>query len=250
MASRVSVLRYSSLFLGICLLNCSRKMSNIKALNLIVNYPTIQVLSESNTVYSNLLDTISIYYINDYVVYQLSAVRQYESSNKVFGSEPYFIYKKNDTIGRLYNSIHDFGNGINASIDSILFARAYTGMKLDITDSTSYKIVSIRSNHEILEKFVSRLPSSNSLNVDSVFFYYTVDLKGFDYSFSKKIDSLKGMKLYKIRLLYNAKLNETKTATYPAREFFFEIQKKNISDSDSAVVNLVKRYDKTYSRSR
>lgn len=58
-------------------------MSNIKALNLIVNYPIIQVLSESNTVYSNLLDTISIYYINDYVVYQLSAVRQYESSNKV-----------------------------------------------------------------------------------------------------------------------------------------------------------------------
>ncbi len=230
-----------TLLTSILFINCDVRKMDFKGINLIVNYPVVQIWS-GNIKVIDLLDTISIYYVNNYIVYKLGASRGLETGQKRNGSEPFFLYYQNSTIGSLYDSINQQGGGTKASVDSILFNRAYTGMKSDLSDSDWQKRESIREGESLIEKFIPKVSSDNPDNVDTAFFYYTNNLKEIEYSFSKKADSLAIMKLYKIRLLYKEKLTKD-DKKIPAREIFFKIEKREISDVDSLIVNLVKRYD-------
>lgn len=216
-------------------------MQNIKSLKLVVCYPVIQNFDNKNSMF-NILDTISIYYLNGYVVYKLSAVRQLENNHRIKGSEPYFIYRIGSKKGMLFDSISQRGSGTYASIDSILFNRAYTGLKSDLTDTSWKKVESIRTDHSLLEKFAPNQVSANPNMVDTVIYYYNKELNGYNYSFSKKADSNANMKLCQIKLLYNAKMSDN-NKLFQARELFIKIEKNDISDYDSIIMNFVKRYD-------
>ena len=222
-------------------LNCTVSKQKIKALNLIVNYPVVQTIAGNLHVF-NLSDTISIYYSKDYIVYKLAPIRQLETDQRIKGSEPYFIYQNNSKTGTLFDSIRQTGIGTKVSVDSILFNRAYTGMKSDFTDASWKKMDSIRDKQSLIEKFAPRTASTDPTNIDSAFFYYTAELKDYDYSFSKKADSLTNLKLYQLRCLYKAKLTSD-NKLFQARELFFKIEKKDISDADSVILNLVNRYE-------
>ncbi len=213
----------------------------MKSLKLIVSYPVIQN-SEGNNKIFNLLDTISIYYLNEYAVYKLSAVRQLENNQRISGSEPYFIYRIGSKTGALFDSISQRGTGTDASIDSILFYRAYTGIKSNLTDTSWKKVDSIRTDQSLLEKFAPCQASADPNMVDSVLFYYNKEFNNYNYSLSKKADSISKMKLCQIKLLYNAKIS-VDNKLFQARELFLKIEKNDISDCDSVIMNFVKRYD-------
>ncbi len=76
-------------------------INNFYAINLIVNYPYIN--GESGALV-NLKDTIRIFYLKNYILYRFLSIRRFETDERIVGTEPYFIYKKNSTEG--YFLIH------------------------------------------------------------------------------------------------------------------------------------------------
>jgi len=216
-------------------------MINVKSLNLIINYPLI-IYQNDKVKYSDLLDTITIYYVNECIIYKLPPIKSFQDNKSIPNSEPFFIYRKNSKIGTLYDSINKVSKGMIVNVDSFLLNRASTGLKIDFSNSSWYRFESIGDHNHLLEKYVPHEPSKDPDSIDSAFFYYTDKLKDYDYSFSRKNDSIRNMKMYRIRLLYNSKIFNRRNMYLPKREIFYEIQKRDFVKADSLVIDLYYTY--------
>jgi hypothetical protein len=217
----------------------TRKYNGLKRINLIVNYPIV-IMNDGvhNAVnFFNLKDTVWIFYYDSKVLYRLSETRNLETDKKMLDTETWFIYREKAKYGFLFNSISDSSMGLKLLVDSFLNNRAYASANFDFpSDSLFAK----DQNKE--EKFVEKYHTKVHTETypDSIYYYFTNDLKNIDYTFSRKLDSLKNMKLYKVRLLYNETLSLSYKAIIPKREFLFEIRDEAIGDS-KGIINFFER---------
>lgn len=226
---------------------CSVKDTTVIHVDLIVNYPVIQIV-DKKVHYFNLLDTTGIYYVDDYVVYKLAPNTDLETNSPIAGSEQYFIYKKNNSTGLLFNRLYDTSNVVSAKVDSLLYARASTVSRNNMLDSAWMLFSSEKTDHELTEKFVPKEPSSNVNFLDTLIFKYRNDYPRFDYSFSRYMDSLKNMKMTQFIAKQRSKYEDTSGLVFPEREHFFKLESRAPSSSDSAIVNLVSRFKKRFSQ--
>jgi hypothetical protein len=213
--------------------------SNLKGINLIVNYPI--VIANEQVKISNLRDTISIIYFNDYVLYQLPGTREFETDKKIPGTETYFICRKKASNGFLFNSINDNNKGMNFPVDSFLKNRAFAGVNFDINSNDTLIEVSKEGEFSFLEKYISK--TNTETYPDSIYYYFINKFKNIDYSLSPKLDSIKGKKLYKVRLIYNNKFSSSEKVMLPKREILFEIQEKTILNSKE-IIDFIERFKK------
>ena len=70
-------------------------------------------------------------------------------------------------------------------------------------------------------------------------------MKNVEYSFSKKLDSLKHMKLFRIRFLIKEKYSPTYKLTLPKREFLFEIKEVAV-DNPKEILDLFEKFKYRY----
>ena len=221
---------------------CSKK-DNLKSIGLCYNYP-LSTYKENNKIkIYDIKDTILIFYYSDYVVYRLSATRQFETGEKLKGTEPYFIYNKKNDFGFLFNSLNDSSQGIKYPLDSFLANRGLKGKDFDIPVDSLWsltEVVKIKKN-SLLEKYTS-LKQGDETTIDSIYYYYSKDMNKIEYSFSKKLDSIRAMKLYKIRLLYNQRISVSNEVLLPKRELSFEIITENVYDPRK-IIEFIKKFE-------
>ncbi|MDP4263335.1 MAG: hypothetical protein Q8941_12485 [Bacteroidota bacterium] len=216
-----------------------------KKISLVVNYPVIMINDgvHSDVHFFNLRDTVFIFYYGRYILYRLPGTRKFETDEKIAGSEPWFIYRKQSAQGYLFTSISDSTRGMKLPADSFLHNRAFAGASFDI--STSDSLVERSGNkNTLVEKYFCN-KSNNENYPDSFYFYFSDNFKNIDYTFSRKLDSLRKMKLYKVRILYNEKTSSAYQKVLPKREFLFEIRNegKNISKE---LIDFISRVSKSY----
>lgn len=153
------------------------------------------------------------------------------------------------TITNLWSLCYKFDslnqeNGKRSSIDSFLTERwiippqVFFDLK---NDSLVSQIKDIKKGLQI-EKYISKNKIDPTYN-DSTFFYYTSEINGIHFSFSRKLDSIKKMKLYKFKLIYNKNSAGSNLFERSAKKLFFELNEVPINNPNE-ITSFFKRFDK------
>lgn len=220
---------------------CSQK-KDLKGVSICLSAP-VNIYKKNDEIKVALLkDTISVFYYSDYLVYRLSPTAQWETGENIKGTEPYFIYKKHDSCGILFNSLTDSSYSVICRIDSFLFNRALRGKDLDIPVDSLWSITEVKKENAgiLIEKY-GPTGEGNEMSVDSIYYYYSKKMNKVQYSFSKKLDSITGMKLFKFRLIFNSKFSKSHNYVLPKREISFEIREE-VPPDDKEILSLIKKY--------
>ena len=220
---------------------CSQK-KGLKCVSLSFTAP-VNIYKENDEIKIALLkDTISVFYYSDYLIYRLLPTVKWETGENIKGTEPYFIYTERDSCGILFNSLTDSACSIICRIDSFLFNRAFRGEDLDIPVDSLWSITEVKKeNGEILIEKYGSTKQGDEMTVDSIYYYYSRKMNRVQYSFSKKLDSISGMKLFKCRLIFNSKFSKSHNGVLPKREISFEIREE-VPPDEKEILSLIKKY--------
>ena len=222
--------------------NTSTNNTSIQGVELTFSYPFIQI-TKGNLNYSNLKDTISIFYYNNYVLYRLPPTKRFETDENIPGTEPHFLYKKDGVYGLFFKTKMDT-LGTRISVDSFLVKEGIRGRDFQLPSDSLWKFTGrIKDKSIVLEKYAI-LKQVSEISLDSIYYYYSKNMEDVEFSFSPHLDSLAGMKLFRIRLLINQKYSPTYNLTFPKREFRFEIKEVPVSDTKD-LIQIFERFEKT-----
>jgi len=220
---------------------CSQK-KDLKCVSLSFSAP-VNIYKENDEIKISILrDTILVFYYSDYLVYRLLPTAKWETGENIQGTEPYLIYNKQDSCGILFNSLTDSSYIITCRIDSFLFNRALRGKDLDIPSDSLWSTKEVKKDNGgiLIEKYGST-KQGDEMSIDSIYYYYSKKMNKVQYSFSKKLDSISGMKLFKFRLLFNSKFSKSYNGVLPKREIWFEIREE-VPPDVKEILSLIKKY--------
>ncbi len=216
---------------------------DLKTLQLIVNYPIV-FPNQGKPALFNTMDTFIIYHYGNYILYRLSPTRNFANNEKIAGTEPYFIYKKNKGYGLLFSSINDTTKGKKMNTDSFLINKAfYTIKAIPGTNDSLAAIETDKKSNIVTECYLSKLKKDESI-FDSSYYSFDKNFNNIDYTFSRELDSARGMKLFRIRLLYNGGYSAMYNMVMPKREYLFEIKPLDIRNPDE-IITLFERFGKS-----
>ncbi len=207
---------------------------------LIVHYPIVNRNgTELNlTVYT---DTVQIDYYRNYVVYSLPGSRKFENNEKIPGTGKLFVYKRGEQFGYLLKDRNAM-NRVKLRVDSFLQARAFAGARFYAGPNDSLVQRSISKGGAIVEEGYAPIRKYNESIFDTMYFSYSKDLRDVPYSLSPALDSLRGMKLCKVRLIYVKGFSKEYQIELPRREFVFELLRGR-GDHDREITGLLKGLD-------
>jgi hypothetical protein len=236
-------------FYFVYLVSCNAiqtKKSQWRGHKLMVSYPLVN----DTGFLTDLRDTLLIFYLKNNVVYHIPYFNSTTINGKLISEEVkhhYFIFQKTDKYGYFYDQINDSSIGKKLQVDSFLFNNAFA-IKINNDSLVLLESLMDKKNNELLEKY---RPNKwyNEFTYDSTYFYYSGNLKKIDYFFSQPLDSIKNMKLYKIRFLYNAYHSNTANINVPKREFLFKVEPLQIN-MDLENNSLVKKIKADIIRSK
>ena len=217
------------------------KENTLNMVSLVVQYPYV---NGQNGQLTYLRDTITKYHYSDLILYQLVKSRNIETNEKIPGSEQYFIYESSKPNGYLFKSLKDDTNGIKLSVDSLLAARAFAGTNFSLPPDSGWGSFSAQKSADQQEKLTEVYFSKKDYGptaFDSIYYFYNKRLNKLDYTLSRSLDSSRGMKLFRVRLLFNAKESKQYKMVVPKREFLFEIFEPRIVN-ENEIIDFFKRF--------
>ena len=233
------------LMLFLILLCCSNPLSYqlsknkyphvFKSIKLSSNMPV--VLSDGNL--ENEIDSAILIYYDNFIMFKSPHANEtfinvadhtgQLTSHKLIQIEikyDYFIYKKGDSIGFKYDSLNA-KTGHKLLVDSFLYKKGYLESKLynNMYNNTTDSLVgSFRADNDVLiEKFVTKNKYDETYN-DTTYLYYSAKLNNVEFAISKQLDSVKRMKLYKSRFIFNATISDKYLFPLPSRELWFKLE--------------------------
>ncbi len=239
-AATIAALMISFLFFvsSTCL-----KKNSLKCIRLSYSFPTTVYPENDEIKIYTLKDTILIFYYSDYLIYRLPPTVKFETDEKIKGTEPYFIYNKQDSFGILFNSITDSSSGMTCRVDSFLFNRGFKIKDMDLPVDSVWHLMEVKKDKEgvVIEKY-GIMKQGDEMSIDTIFYYYSKKMNKIEYSFSKKLDSISGKKLFKARFLFNSKFSSSNKTVLPKREISFEIREVNPPDTKE-VFSIIRKYE-------
>ena len=214
------------------------KVSSETGLSFILNLPVVELDGRLN----NVRDSTPIYYHNNLILYQLqyffdSTHSVYNDTTKAFDIKfameeiryKYFIYTKGSKYGILYNSLK--GSVFKETLtDSVLSHNKSPDNIHSIISDTNYTLTQKYNGPDkkfYYESYAYK-NKKNSLEVDSINFYYSNSLMNFSLSLSPILDSIFHSKLTQFKIIYNEGYNSEYCITMPYREYYCKIEKLDI----------------------
>ncbi|MEO5563175.1 MAG: hypothetical protein ABIR18_07070, partial [Chitinophagaceae bacterium] len=157
-------------------------------------------------------------------------------------NEDFFVFEKDSLYGYSYiphrpSSVERF------PVDSILNARAFKTAKWEFITSLKPVNIEFNSQKDKLKETYWAPPDKNTLDNDSAYFVYSKELNDINYSLSKTLDSIKGMKLYEVRMIYNPRYFDQVKDITPRRETFFKLQRNTNPDKEK-ILYYIEKYKK------
>ena len=196
----------------------------VACIHFVVGYSIIEP-SQFNV--SILTDTFPIYYYSKYILYQLPyTILQQNEKDSVINSKKayrYFLFQKGGKGGYLFESIVGKEKGIEFPVDSFLADRAYYPLKLDSTH-LNYdhlnEVIFDSTTQSVTEKYTVK-DLYKGKYFDTSYYYYSkiIDMP---FSLSHQLDSVRNMKLYKVRFDFAKTFSKEKNRIIPRREYFYE----------------------------
>lgn len=206
---------------------------------LITHYP-ITIRAENSIRQQVFVDTTRVMKFNDLILYTLPPKRRLEDNSQIVGTQSYFILKTNASHGFWFKNLDSIKTGEKHLADSFLEKRAFRTMKF-ATGPIDSLVESSSSNETLIEKWVPRVSQGDNM-YDSICFYFNKKKLVSNVFLSPELDSLKGMHLFKVRIVYNEKFSSSNNVFLPRREFYFETAQKQILKSDKKV-SVLREYN-------
>lgn len=201
----------------------------------------IQYFIRDETIHTN-HKTFHIYYSEDLTLYKFGYRFDSGQNGKSVMEEYrrfYFVFGKNQPYGMLFDPNRAARNG-SFRVDSMLAKNALGNFSWDTLANVGPVITRHSAKGELEEVYFR--PGKEE-NKDSIKFYYTDRLRHYEYSFSKKLDSLNAMKLYKIVLYNTPYYHEKLEKQLPGRESYFMMAEGKEKDLET-----IKSYFETYKK--
>ena len=154
------------LFLHLVSFTCSKTV-RLNSIEFIFSYPVSFYKQNDSIKIYDVKDTIRIFYHPNYIIYKLSGISKFETDQKIIGTEPYFIFNKEDKFGFLFSSLKDSSLGTKFPIDSFLFNRGMKGQDFDLLPDSLWSLSVTKDNeNDIIEKYSSK-KMSDETSIDS-----------------------------------------------------------------------------------
>lgn len=159
----------------------------------------------------------------------------------------YFIFHKDSIFGYNYYIYpqHGFPNG-KLLIDSVLKTNTFKDNKFD--SLLNFQPDSSYSDDS--GNFVKVYNTPRSIEYPEVFtiyFNYTKKLNGINETFSRKMDNVQGMKLFKVVLLAQGAYYEQHKMSMPKREFLYEMKEASLDNSEE-LFRFFNKYKKEHQK--
>jgi hypothetical protein len=243
---------FISIFL--VLMACVGKSSNFSKIEIksILLSWSIPIYDPELKKVSNMRDSVLIYYFDDLVLYRVSYT--YTKYNKnaqkgntnIVSDDPKtiefreirfknYIHKSGYSTGFVYDSLNT-NYHLVFNVDSFQRKKTFNGS--NFYDTSHDKLLQTnlyKDKSTFVEKWgsVTKLDESYS---DTSYYYFNRSLNNIPYSFSKKADSIKNMKLSGIKFIYNiVRESSNGQVKIPKREITIEIKKNPIGNSNEIV---------------
>jgi len=226
--------------------NCNAGKEHTYAYRYLLKYPKALKIINGDSSYFYENDTISVLHKKDSIFYFFTNVVQFETGAALLHSNPFFLQHKNSAQGLYFDN--RLSEGRMAVAESILKQKFPRGEEMNIPPPEFYtKHSDVAVTRDISRERYYLTRFENRANYDSVELEYNRSMNDVDFTFSKKLDSLKKSKLTRIRLVYNKGQRDDTGQSYPASEYLFEIQSYNKRETDSLfrIVNALKRPGRT-----
>lgn len=180
-----------------------------------------------------LIDSTSIIYKDNFKLYEMMPNHTAKiSKDSIIGEEvkyKYFILRKGDKYGFLYDSLNTINNR-KLLADSLLQKTGFLDGDL-FKNKNKYILNKILKNKGDYAKIEVYIPKTNEeSSPDTTLIYYSKDLKNIDFSLSQSLDNYNKVKVCKIEFVFNAKFNKAKKMIFPKSNHWFSIKEDTISN--------------------
>jgi hypothetical protein len=211
-----------------------KEQNPFKKINIKYNLPFLK----NNGDIGNLADSLSIIYSGNNIIYEIPHYLSVEKNDSIVSTKTtfkYFAYQKGAEEGFWFDSI----NAVSKKKENIFTVHKEKTFLTppDLFDEKNDVLIDTNRNKDgytLIETYVSKIKKDITYS-DTMKVYYKNELKNIDYSISKKLDSIKKLKVFKIRLIYNSKA---------IKEYPYKLSKRelNVSIQEDTISNLSK-YD-------
>lgn len=235
-------------------LNCSvLSQKNSKDVLSAAIYTEYPILDESGNL-TYLRDTVYYYQYKGNSFYELTFIELSEDS---IGKEmpihakktQFFVFDRNDTIGKFFyasdSGYHLYPYNAYQKVDTVLRNRAYKADFGAISDS--FRLTFTENKFDtVIEKYA--LSPSNRWDLsDSVFFYFSNEMKDLKYSWAPKLEVKLKLKLIKVEFLFNEKISNHYNYIMPRRKLVF-ILTPLLESIPKSKIEFIKNYSSTNNR--
>jgi hypothetical protein len=150
----------------------------------------------------------------------------------------YLFYKNKDLSGYFITDSLGSKNKKLVSIDSFLLKNIFWTVRFfnPLEDSIVEEKKYLSPNFYLIQKSVSKLKKTDAIE-DTTILYYSNEFKNIKFSFNKYLDSMNGLKLYKIIIKYNNRFSNQLNKYLPEHYLLFEMKIERPKD-----INTVKSF--------
>jgi hypothetical protein len=223
--------------------SCSEKFQGkeIEAVHVAYDLPLINA-DGSDTAINTFYD---VYYYRDLIMYQLFYRFDSASGGKPVLTEDrnyYFLFNKDSMFGYTYEprSNKRIPEG-RLPVDSVL--------SKNINETTVYDSLAnlkpdslMHGSEGILIKVYNKSHPEKYPEDYTIYFYYSKGLDNVRETFSKKMDNIKGKKLFKIKIVARGAFYPEYKLTFPKREIVLEMKEKPIENKDQ-ILSYFEKYE-------
>lgn len=198
----------------------------------------------------NLKDSCMIFFKDNLILYRIPYHHSFVFKDSTIHQtrHEFFIFEKNHDTGYNYNAYEPADNR-KMKVDSVLGHKAFTQLNAfyKLFEKDELILVSSlqdSSRHYLEEKYVTREKKDFS-DFDTAFFYFTDKLDGINFSLMRSLDSVKQLKLFRLRFLTIPTYYPEYKVSVKAREFYFDVKEIPVTNSKE-ILDYFERYKKDY----
>ncbi|MEO6540482.1 MAG: hypothetical protein ABIN74_05815 [Ferruginibacter sp.] len=204
--------------------------------------------NEKFTIYDTL--SIPIYYYQGLIAYKLVyRLDSLDNSGNLIGSQNqyhFFIYKKGDVFGYFYDSFNS-----NVTIKVLADSMLKHGIWCEVNNlysgfiDNNIKLVARYKNKDsgTLHEFYVYSRKNDSTMNGTFSLSFSDKIKGIEYSLSKELDSLKGMKLYNVKMEGHIQYQKNGKIIYDTLRTVDDLKEIIVTDSEE-ILQYFTRYKK------
>ena len=231
-----------TVLLALILSLCEKKQV-VRSIEIVSSYPYAIVKENGRNKTAGKVTIATITYWDEYTLYRFDPTYDFKTDTAVKGTEKCFLSRRGSADGYLFHPYKDSLRFIKMNADSVVASFRWNitwNGKTPLDSEYSETLIQSPKRDSLLDLMYLNRVSKDELRPDSVCFYFTKNDDDIPFTLSPVLDSVKGMKLYEVRLAYRAKYSNKSRSENPSAETYILMRKKTVTDPEKAVEQIAR----------